>query len=52
MTMKQTSLASAELAGKKRTTRRAKFLAEMEKVVPWTELEAVIAPDLLTIAQN
>ena len=44
MTIKQTSFASAEFAGKKRTTRREKFLAEMENVVPWTELEAVIAP--------
>ena len=24
--------------------RREQFLAEMEQVVPWTELEAVIAP--------
>lgn len=44
MTTKQISFASAEFAGKKRTTRREKFLGEMEKVVPWAEFEAVIAP--------
>ena len=42
--MKQTSFSSAEFAGKKRRTRREKFLGEMEQVVPWAELEAVIAP--------
>jgi len=26
-------------------TRRAKFLAEMDRVVPWRELCAIIAPD-------
>ena len=42
--MKQTSFASAEFAGKKRQTRREKFLAEMETVVPWARLEALIEP--------
>jgi hypothetical protein len=42
--MKQTSFSSAEFAAKKRTTRRERFLAEMEQVVPWAALEAVIAP--------
>lgn len=42
--MKQTSFASAEYAGKKRRTRREKFLAEMESVVPWARLEALIEP--------
>jgi IS5 family transposase len=42
--MKQTSFSSAEFAAKKRLTRRERFLAEMEQVVPWAELEAVIAP--------
>jgi IS5 family transposase len=32
--MKQTSFASAEYAGKKRQTRRERFLAEMNTVVP------------------
>ena len=42
--MKQTSFASAEYAGKKRKTRREKFLAEMEAVVPWERLEALVQP--------
>jgi transposase, IS5 family len=42
--LKQTSFSSAEFAAKKRITRREQFLAEMELVVPWAELEAVIAP--------
>jgi IS5 family transposase len=40
--MKQMSFAGAEYAGKKRQTRREKFLAEMETVVPWARLEALI----------
>ncbi|GAA4018186.1 hypothetical protein GCM10022212_12440 [Actimicrobium antarcticum] len=44
MAMKQTSFSSAEFAAKKRITRREQFLADMEKVVPCAELEAVIAP--------
>jgi IS5 family transposase len=32
--MKQTSFASAEYAGKKHQTRRERFLAEMNAVVP------------------
>ena len=42
--MKQTSFASLEYAGKKRKTRREKFLAEMEQIVPWAELIALIEP--------
>jgi IS5 family transposase len=42
--MKQTSFASLEFAGKKRKTRREKFLAEMERVVPWKALVALIEP--------
>jgi hypothetical protein len=45
--LKQTSFSSAEFAAKKRITRREQFLAEMEQVVPWAELEAVIAPPKL-----
>ena len=44
MPIKQSSFSSAEFANKKRLTRREKFLDEMEQVVPWAELEAVIAP--------
>jgi IS5 family transposase len=42
--MKQTSFSQLEFEGKKRVTRREKFLADMERVVPWCELEAAIAP--------
>ena len=42
--MKQTSFASLGYAGKKRRTRRVKFLGEMDKVVPWARLEALIEP--------
>jgi len=42
--MKQTTFASQAFNAKKRQTRREKFLAEMEQVVPWTELVGVIAP--------
>ena len=42
--MKQTSFASLEFAGKKRRTRREKFLGEMERVVPWQRLTALIEP--------
>jgi IS5 family transposase len=41
---KQMSFAQAEYAGKKRVTRREKFLSEMEKVVPWKRLVGVIEP--------
>ena len=42
--MKQTSFADLEFAGKKRQTRREKFLGEMERVVPWQRLQALIEP--------
>jgi IS5 family transposase len=42
--MSQRSFASAEHALKKKQTRREKFLAEMEWVVPWAKLIAVIEP--------
>jgi len=41
---KQMSFAQSEYAGKKKVTRRERFLGEMEKVVPWARLCAVIAP--------
>jgi transposase, IS5 family len=40
----QTSFAQGEYARKKKTTRREKFLAQMDRVVPWARLVAVIAP--------
>ena len=42
--MKQTGCASAEYAGKKKTTRRERFLGETNAVVPWSRLEALIEP--------
>ncbi|MFM9428953.1 IS5 family transposase [Variovorax sp. GrIS 2.14] len=42
--MNQRSFASAEYALKKKRTRRENFLAEMERVVPWSRLVAVIEP--------
>jgi IS5 family transposase len=41
---KQTSFAQSEYAGKKKVTRRERFLGEMERVVPWARLVAVIEP--------
>ena len=40
--MKQQTLAGLERFRK--TTRRAQFLADMDRVVPWTELQAVVEP--------
>ena len=42
--MKQTTFASLAFERKKKQTRRERFLAEMEKVVPWAALLAVIEP--------
>ena len=42
--MKQTTFASMTYQAKKKRTRREKFLAEMDQVVPWKELVAVIEP--------
>ena len=41
---KQLSFSASEYAGKKKATRRERFLAEMEKVVPWKELQGLIEP--------
>jgi IS5 family transposase len=40
----QSSFAQAEFADKKKITRREKFLARMEEVIPWAKLLAVIEP--------
>ena len=42
--MKQTSFASVVFDKKKKQTRRERFLSEMEVVVPWASLLAVIEP--------
>ena len=42
--MSQMSFGDAEYAGKRKRTRREVFLAEMEQVVPWSRLLALIEP--------
>jgi transposase, IS5 family len=42
--MKQTTFASLTFDAKKKRTRREVFLAEMEQVMPWSMLEAIIEP--------
>src|SRR6478735_5373434 len=42
--MRQLTLASASFDKHSKQTRRAKFLAEMDQVVPWRELCAVVEP--------
>jgi transposase, IS5 family len=41
---RQGSFSQAEYAGKKKQTRRDKFLAEMEQVVPWARLVTRLRP--------
>lgn len=41
---RQMSFAQVEYAGKKKQTRRDKFLRQMEQVVPWQRLIAVVEP--------
>jgi IS5 family transposase len=41
---RQASFSQAEYAGKKKQTRRDKFLGEMEQVVPWARLVARLQP--------
>ena len=38
------AFSQAECAGKKKQTRRDRFLAEMEQVVPWARLVARLQP--------
>ena len=42
--MKQTSFAQAEYASKKKVTRRDRFLAEMDRLVSWDRLVALVTP--------
>jgi len=42
--IRQMSFAQSEYAGKKKVTRREKFLGEMEKIVPWQPLLALVEP--------
>ena len=43
-TMKQSSFSEAEFAGKKKQTRRERFLAEIEAITPWAALVAALLP--------
>jgi IS5 family transposase len=40
----QTSFSDLEYAGKKKQTRRERFLAQLQAVTPWAQLEAALAP--------
>ena len=42
--MRQMTLATGTFETYRKPTRRERFLADMEKVVPWQDLCAVIAP--------
>lgn len=42
--MKQSSFSEAEFAGKKKQTRRERFLAEIEAITPWAGLVAALLP--------
>lgn len=42
--MSQMSFSDFEYAGKRKQTRRERFLAKMEQVVPWSGLVALIGP--------
>ena len=46
--MKQRSFASLSFESKKKPTRRERFLGEMDKVVPWEALLALIEPSYPT----
>ncbi|KVA46786.1 transposase [Burkholderia cepacia] len=49
---RQMGFAEAESAGKKRVTRRQRFLDEMEKLVPWSRLLTAIEPYYLKGARG
>ena len=42
--MKQMTLATAGFERYAKTTRRTEFLAEMDRVVPWDKLCALVSP--------
>ncbi len=50
--MKQSSFASLNFASEKKQTRREVFLAEMDQVVPWKQLEALIEPHYPTTGRR
>jgi len=43
--MAQLTFGDAEFAGKGKVTRKERFLAAMEQVVPWAALERLISAD-------
>jgi IS5 family transposase len=50
MAMKQTTLMGFEKYGK--TTRRAQFLADMDQIIPWTELAAAVQTAYPKVSEN
>ena len=52
MTTMQLSFGDAGHTGKRKKTRREIFLAEMEQVVPWSALLALIAPHYRMLGQR
>ncbi|EIL87726.1 ISMca7, transposase [Rhodanobacter fulvus Jip2] len=50
--MKQRSFASLSFDAKKKPTRREKFLGEMDEVVPWADLLALIEPSYPTAGRR
>jgi IS5 family transposase len=42
--VKQISFSEAEFAAKRRVTRRERFLADMERVIPWQDVLSIIEP--------
>ncbi len=50
--MVQLGFASLDYQAKKKQTKREKFLGEMERVVPWTRLEALIVPHYAKAGQG
>lgn len=48
--MKQQTLSGFEKFGK--ATRRARFLSDMDRVIPWAELAAVIEPVYPKVSEN
>ena len=50
--MSQMSFSDFEYAGKRKQTRRERFLAEMDQVVPWSGLLGLIEPYYLRIPRH
>ena len=49
---KQLSLGTTGFEKYTKATRREKFLAEMDRIIPWTELCALIAPRYTDSAES